>query len=138
MKRAQSAVEFTLITTIMLLLFSVGFVVVEARFLDVQQDRLDAMSWDLLETIEAEIQIAWEIGDGYERTFYLPRTLQGVPYEIQFNDATTPSSLDELVLTVKDKNYLRFVPYDFDVSAGLDPGSEIQVEGGDPVTLTST
>ncbi len=127
---AQGAVEFTLITTGVLLLFSVGFIVAEQQFLKVQETKLDEKAQEVIDQIETEILLAKEAGEGYQRYFVLPQTLDGAPYNIDLLDNETNSSSDELVLLVDDKEYFLFLTVD--VEGNISTGYN-NITGGEVV-----
>ncbi len=131
MRRAQSAIEFTLITTAMLLIFSVAIIVAQSSFLKIAKDQSNAAVEALMDQVETEVTLAAKGGVGYSRTFSLPETISGDPYSITIDQVSPPGS-DELVVIAQGKEHLRFLAYD--VTGNVKKGNNT-IQGGTPIRI---
>lgn len=111
MKRAQSALEFVLITVAMLLVVSVAFIAAQNTYVGVQEERLEQQVNNYFTSIETEIAVAWDIGEGYERDIRIPPSLSGVPYTIDLRLNESPESSDELVMELREEEFFYFLAY---------------------------
>lgn len=135
MRRGQSAVEFALITVILLFIFTSAFAILQWRFSQFEDEKVMFAALDVAGAIQTEAQVAYETGSGYSRTFYVPQTLGGVDYAITYNPNTTANSLDELVVSTARTQNVVFLS--FDVQGTIQKGW-LQIDGGNPVTFTPT
>lgn len=132
MKRAQGAIEFVLITTVMMLFFAVAFIGAQNTYTNVQQEQLERQVYGFFNTIETEIRVAHIQGDGYERDIHIPQTFSGVPFEIELRLNQSPNSSDELVLNIYDQEFFYFLqpPVNGTINHGdytLYGGEEVQI-----------
>lgn len=80
--KAQSAVEFASLVTLMFLIFTVFFFAVSTKLTNIQEDNDRLLLEDLGSYVQNELRLANIAEDGYYRTFEVPRTLLGKDYEI--------------------------------------------------------
>ena len=131
-RHAQGSLEFTMITIAMMLVFASIIIIVEIRFLSIEQDRVDSLGYEMLDIVETELLLAELAGNGYVRTFTLPATLSGLPYNIYLNENTTSAGSDELIVVLESREYLRFLSTDVN---GTLTTSQNTVKGGSIVQI---
>jgi hypothetical protein len=103
MRRAQTALEFLILTGFMLFIFTAFFFVIKERSAvateQIHYQELAAIG----DIISQEVTLAAQVRDGYNRTFTLPYTAGEEPYTI-----TLPSQT-EVDLRSRDSQYLLFL-----------------------------
>lgn len=120
MKRAQAAVEFVVLSSAMLLAFSIVIIVMQDNLADYTSEGLQAGAQSIEETIEHEMSLAAAMPDGYERRFVLPESVQGKPYLIEAHSENPPAR-DWINISVAGKSTLKFI--DAELVGTLQPGS---------------
>ena len=132
MRRGQGAIEFVLITTVMLLLFTAAFIVAQQNYASIQEERFEQGVYNALGVVETELEVAFQAGEGYEREIYVPRTIAGIPFTLDLLLNQTPATADELSLTIRGQEYFSFlrVPVNGTILQGWH-----RVHGGDPVRI---
>ena len=133
-RRAQGAVEFVFISTVMLLFFTAAFIVAQTNYIKVQDARYQESIQFVFDRVEAEINAANQAGDGYEREFSIPRTLGGIPYELDLALNETPQAKDALILRIQEEEYFRFSRVA--INGSLSTGAHL-IRGGNPVQITT-
>lgn len=123
-----------MLSVVMLLFFTTAFIVAERNYADIQEARFEQSVYELIGNVQNEALAAYQAGPGYERDFTLPRTLVGTPYTIQLRTNQTPEGKDEVLVTIRQEEYFRFlqVPVDGTLSTG-----KLRIRGGDPVNITT-
>ena len=119
MKKAQSAIEFVVLATFMFLFFSVLFIYVQSLLVDITQSNKETGIEAVQAAVVKEIDLASRMPSGYERTFTLPSTIQGIPYSIQLQTETAPVK-DAVLVSSGDTSLVAFL--NADVSGTLQPG----------------
>jgi hypothetical protein len=71
----------------MTLTFTVFFLVIADRLVDVSEKKKEELLLDLGEVIEAEIELAATAEPGYQREFMLPPSLRGINYNMSFHSS---------------------------------------------------
>ncbi len=104
--KGQSTIEFTILMSFMVLMFSVFFILIGERLVDLQGERDYEIAKAIKDVVDTEIRVAKSVEDGYFRTFYLPGTVSNVRYEIEIINST------ELVVKVRDKETVLRIPKD--------------------------
>ena len=134
MRRAQGAVEFVFISTVMLLFFTSAFIVAQANYIKVQEARFEENIQLVFDRVESEISAANQAGEGYEREFRIPRTLAGIPYELDLQLNESAQAKDALILRIQEEEYFRFsqIP----LNGSLSTGRHL-IQGGEPVQITT-
>lgn len=137
-RSGQGALEFTIITVTMLISFAGIFLFMEYQFNQAQISREQALIADVIDFFESEIAVAALAGPGYERVFYIPQTIIGIPYDIYINLNQTEEGKDEFILEYRDTRHLRFIQHDINGSFGEGtplPKGYFCVQGGQPIQL---
>jgi len=104
--------EFLILLGFMVLVFTVFFFVMSERSNVAQQQIEYASLLSATSVIEQEILIANQVHDGYNRTFEMPFSIDGVPYIITFGGP------NEVTLTTLDYEYVLFLPVNVTILGG--------------------
>ncbi len=107
----------------MLLLFTSVFFVLQDRMISVRDvENLEVMS-QLGNLVSNEVALAAKVGEGYQREFYIPVTLNGEYYNITVQQGW------DLVVSYEHLRYIAFL--EVPVAGVLSKGRNvIRVEGG--------
>ncbi len=108
MRKAQSAVEAAIIIGMMTLILIVFLLVVSERNVEVSEQRQISMIDDLAYVVKAEADMAKNAEQGYNRTFTLPITLGGAPYDVAFVGSEELTNHTEIILMSQNPN----LPYE--------------------------
>lgn len=102
--KSQSAVEFIILTSFMLLVLLGFFAITSSRLLEAREEGNKRIAQDIADFAYREVEIAKSVNDGYTRTFIMPQSVNGVDYGI--------SIIDNRELTVNYLGYehIRFLP----------------------------
>lgn len=85
-KKAQGALEFMILTSFLLLAFTVFFLIVNEQTQDKLKEKENLMIKQIVVSIQDEINLASQSTNGYERTFKIPENLNGENYTIGIGD----------------------------------------------------
>jgi len=102
--KSQSAVEFIVLASFMLLVIMGFFAIASSRLLEAKDDGNRQIAEDIADFAYREIEIAKSASDGYSRSFEMPGTINGISYNISIIDNR------ELVVNYLDKEHIRFLP----------------------------
>ncbi len=129
--KAQSSVEFAMITSFMILIMTVFLGLSTQRLASIQDQNNYALLEDLANYIKTEIELGNSAYDGYSRTFDLPLRLSGHSYEITINPYTgTDLNHSEILVEYSDFDQ------EFSVLLPQNLTGEIDVEESLKVNLT--
>jgi hypothetical protein len=81
-KRAQVAFEFIVLISILFGVLLIFTTFVRDNFSDVQSDTDYYMLKDIALAVKSEFQLAVNLEDGYQRSFFIPFTVDGTEYNI--------------------------------------------------------
>ncbi|MBC8501125.1 MAG: hypothetical protein ISS25_04040 [Nanoarchaeota archaeon] len=95
--------EFVILMTFMMLIFTVTFVVIQQKTIDIKNTQTDRQVNALGNVIKNEVDMANSVHEGYKKNFWLPDYINGVEYSIQLLDNV------EVVIKYKDKDYYVFL-----------------------------
>ncbi len=112
--KSQSAMEFIVLASFMLLVILGFFAVTSSRVLEAREEGNKKIAQDIAEFAYREIEIAKSVNDGYTRVFALPQTVNGVSYTINITDNR------ELSVNYLDYEYIKFLP--LNVSGNISKG----------------
>lgn len=115
MNKSQSAIEFIVLASFMLLVMLGFFGVTGSKILDATEEKNKKIAEDIANLAYGEIEIAKSVNDGYTRTFVMPQAVNGISYDISIIDDK------ELVVSYLGYEHIRFLPSD--VSGSLAKGS---------------
>lgn len=102
--KSQSAMEFIILASFMLLFILGFFAVASSRMLDAREEGNRKIAEDIANFAYSEIEIAKSVSDGYARTFSMPQTVNGVSYDISIIDNR------ELVIGYSGYEHVKFLP----------------------------
>ena len=102
--KSQSAIEFIVLASFMLLVIVGFFAVASSKVLESKEESNRQISQDIAEFAYQEIEIAKSVNDGYTRIFVMPQTVNGVNYSIIIIDNR------ELVVNYLENEYVKFIP----------------------------
>ncbi len=80
LKKSQSSIEFIILTGIIMLFFSVFFLSIQESGSDKLREKRAFLAKQTAFIVQDEINLALKSGDGYERRFVLPESLDGMDY----------------------------------------------------------
>lgn len=80
-QKSQSAIEFIILVGAVLFFFTIFFVGVHESMSDKIQERQNNLVKELAFSIQDEINLAYESGEGYRREFKIPEQINGQDYE---------------------------------------------------------
>lgn len=104
MQKSQSAVEFIVLASFMLLVVLGFFSVTSSRMLEASEEGNRKTAEDIADFAYREIEIAKYVSDGYIRTFEMPQTVNGVNYSIAIIDDR------EIVVNYLGYEHVKFLP----------------------------
>ena len=102
-QKSQSAIEFIVLASFMLLVIVGFFAVASSKILESKEESNRQISQDIAEFAYQEIEMAKSVNDGYTRTFIMPQTVNGVDYSISIIDNR------ELVVNYLEHEYVKFL-----------------------------
>ena len=102
--KSQSATEFVILASFMLLVILGFFAVTSSRLLEAREEGNRKTAKDIADFAYKEIELAVTLNDGYIRIFALPRKVNGINYVINITDNR------ELTVNYLDNEYVRFLP----------------------------
>jgi len=82
MKKAQVSIEFIGVTTFMFAIFILFMGIFAVRMGNIKEEANWQRLKDVSEIVEAELEIASSVEDGYSRSFSLPQRIEGKEYEM--------------------------------------------------------
>ena len=104
LQKSQSAMEFIVLASFMLLVILGFFAVTSSRILEAKEEGDRKIAEDIAALAYNEIEIAKSVNDGYIRNFVMPQTVNGVNYSISITDNT------ELVANYLGIEHVKFLP----------------------------
>ncbi len=104
-KRGQSAFEAVMITGVMLLIFSVFFIVISNKSIDSKKQQDLALLDDTAKIIVGELDLAVAAEDGYQRTFEIPLSLGQIYFNITLLSDSLQSAHSEVILQSINTTY---------------------------------
>jgi len=114
-KKSQFAMEFILLITFMLIVFLGFFAVVSYTITDLEENKKQQAAENIAALVDNEIKLARSVNDGYEKTFTVPKKIEGNNYTISIIENK------ELVVIYLEYEYVLFLPENImgNVSTGL-------------------
>ena len=102
--KSQSALEFIVLASFMLLAVLGFFAVTGSRVLEAKEEGNREIAKDIADFAYHEIEIAKSVNDGYTRVFNMPENVNGVDYAISIIDNR------ELIVNYLGYEHIRFLP----------------------------
>ena len=103
-RKSQSAVEFIVLASFMLLVILGFFAVTSSSVLEAREERDKKIAEDIADFAYREIELAKSVNDGYMRVFVMPQTVNGIDYSIRIIDDR------ELAVNYLGFEYIKFLP----------------------------
>ena len=107
-KKAQTSMEFVILTGFMLLAFLVFYVVIQAKLVEANRDSMDTAAKQIETLVVNELTVAESVTDGYYRVFELPERVNGMDYNIEIIPGV--NNTPEIVVQYNGKERVYFVP----------------------------
>ncbi len=107
MKKAQTSMEFVILTGFMILAFLSFYIVIQAKLVEANRDQTDSAAKDIETVVINELKVAESVTDGYYREFQLPQNVNGVQYNISI--IAGPGETPEIVTTYSGKERVYFI-----------------------------
>lgn len=102
--KSQSAMEFVMLASFMLLVVLGFFAVTSSKLLEAREEGNRQIAEDIADFAYREIEIAKSVNDGYTRIFLMPQTVNGINYSIKVIDNK------EIVVNYLDNEHIKFLP----------------------------
>ncbi len=102
--KSQSAMEFIILASFMLLVMFGFFAVTSSNVLEAKEEGNRKIAEDIADFAYREIETAKSVNDGYIRVFAMPRSVNGVSYNINITDNR------ELIVDYLGYEYVKFLP----------------------------
>ena len=81
-KKAQTAVEFMIVTGFLIFFFILFIGAIQDRMQDKTEEKKTLVIKDIVKTVQEEIDLAVQSTDGYERQFKIPEKIINDDYDI--------------------------------------------------------
>ena len=117
--KAQSSVEFVILITFILIMFTVITILIQSRISEANQVKNNNYAKQIKNIVFNEVKIAESMPIDYTKEFILPLYIEGKSYTIDIIDGT------ELIINYKDKEYVYFLLNDFNNYSYIEPGMNI-------------
>jgi len=102
LKKGQTSVEFVILMTFMIFVFTATFVVIQQKSNDVNENMSVRQTSELLNVIKNEVDMASASIDGYSKEFLIPDYINGEEFILELID-------DELIIHYKDQTQIAFL-----------------------------
>ncbi len=86
--KGQSTIEFTVLVSFMILMFSIFFVLIGQKLVELRFERNTEIALALKSVVNTEFQLAKVAENGYFRQFKLPASIEGMNYDISITNST--------------------------------------------------
>jgi len=108
MRKAQSSMEFVILTGFMVLAFLTFYIAIQSKMLEANRDNTENAVKQIENLVVNELKVAESVTDGYYREFDLPRRVNGMEYNVSIiaGVGDTP----EIVTKYGNKERVYFVP----------------------------
>lgn len=106
-KKSQSAMEFVILTSLMILVFLIFYIVIQQKIVIATEDKNDAAAQQVMNLVINEIKLAESVTDDYSRQFSTPSYLNNLQYNITIIPGVGNST--ELVIKYHDKEMVYFL-----------------------------
>ena len=113
--KSQSATEFIVLASFMLFVVIGFFAIATSNTTDAREESKKKTSQDIADFAYREIELAKSVKDGYVRNFSMPKTVNGLDYNIGIVDNV------ELTVQYDGYEYVKFLPLNVigNISSGL-------------------
>jgi hypothetical protein len=108
MRKAQTSMEFVILTGFMILAFLVFYIVIQSKLVEANRDSADKAAKQAELLVVNELRVAESVIDGYYREFELPQKINGMNYNISIMSGV--GGTPEIVIHYNGKERVYFVP----------------------------
>jgi hypothetical protein len=108
MSKAQTSMEFVILTGFMILAFLSFYMIIQAKLVEANRDNTDMAAKQIETIVINELKVAESVSDGYYRQFELPQKVNGMDYNISIISGV--STIPEIVTKYNGKERVYFVP----------------------------
>jgi hypothetical protein len=106
--RAQTSMEFVILTGFMLMAFLVFYIVIQAKLVEANRDVTDNEAKQVETLVVNELKVAESVTDNYYRTFELPQRVNGLDYQIKIISGV--GNVPEIVTQYSGRERVYYVP----------------------------
>ena len=136
-KKSQASVEFVLIISFVLFIFTMAFAGVVSQIEEAQFGEQVRIIKEIGDTVENEIKKAYSVRDGYLRVFELPEMSEGINYSIHVSPYDPPfSNNSEIVITSSQGKGYSYVKFFYDISVNVSHGCNLVNKSGGVIKIT--
>jgi len=107
-KKAQTSMEFVILTGFMLLAFLIFYIVIQSKLVETNRDSVDRAAGQVELLVVNELKLAESVTDGYYREFYLPEKIDGIEYTVSIMPGV--GNTPEVVIKYNGRERVYFVP----------------------------
>ncbi len=118
-KRAQSSIEFVILISFMILIFTGFSLIIQSRIVDVSKVRNRIYADQVKDIVFNELSIAETMPVNYSHYFFMPTYINDNPYSITIFDGK------ELVINYNDQEFVYFLRFDIDNESTIKKGKNI-------------
>ena len=110
-RKAQTSMEFVILTGFMLLAFLVFYIVIQSKLVEANQNSVDVAAKQVETIVVNELKVAESVSDGYYREFELPQRVNGMDYTLEIIPGPSMGSSDipEVVIRYNGRERVYFV-----------------------------
>jgi uncharacterized protein (UPF0333 family) len=111
LKKAQTSMEFVILTGFMLLAFLIFYVVIQSKLVEANQNSIDVAAKQVEIIVVNELKVAESVTDGYYREFELPQRINGINYSVAIvpGPSSGPRDIPEIVITYNGRERVYFI-----------------------------
>ena len=102
--KSQSAMEFVILASFMLLVILGFFSLASSRMTEARVEGNRKIAEDIAKFAYREVEIAKSVNDGYSRIFEMPQSINGINYTMNLIESR------ELVVNYLGEEYVQFLP----------------------------
>lgn len=103
MKKGQTTMEFVILMTFMMIVFTSIFLVIQTKTISINNQVAERQALQLSNLVKNEVLMADSVLSGYVREFWIPDFLNGVTYKIEIADES------ELLINLQEKSFVAFL-----------------------------
>ena len=128
-RRAQTSMEFVILTSFMVLAFLVFYVIIQSKMVEANKDTTDRAAKQIETLVVNELKVAESVTDGYYREFELPQRINGMDYTVQIMSGV--NNTPEIVVKYNGLERMYFV------NQGYISGSSVVSKGLNNITKSN-
>jgi hypothetical protein len=110
-KKAQTSMEFVILTGFMLMAFLVFYIVIQSKLVEANRNSVDLAAKQVETVIVNELKVAESVTDGYYREFELPQKVNGMNYTVSVipGPSQGPTDVPEIVIKYNGRERVYFI-----------------------------